>query len=341
MTSSAGWLRGRTFDSILVFGVAAVALLSGWVVVLDPSLFRWVLAVDLLLLGYHHVISTYTRLCFDRQSFRENRFLLFGLPLLILASVVASIQLIGLWTIPTVYLYWQWFHYTRQSYGIAQAYRRKSNGLVTDNQYLNQAIIYLVPLWGILYRSYQAPEKFLWFELRVVPVPEIMVYVAGAAAAIAVGWWAVARILAWQRNQLSIAHTAFVLSQLAVFYVGYYGIEDITYGWLVINVWHNAQYVLFVWLFNTNRFKGGVVQDARFLSYLSQANKWWLYFLTCILLSTGVYVALIGFTSALDGSVLGIGLIVFMTINFHHYVVDAVIWKLRKKPLQKTLGLAG
>jgi len=33
---------------------------------------------------------------------------------------------------------------------------------------------------------------------------------------------------------------------------------------LVLNIWHNAQYVLFVWAFNTNRFKGSLDEKARF-----------------------------------------------------------------------------
>ena len=32
-------------------------------------------------------------------------------------------------------------------------------------------------------------------------------------------------------------------------------------------------------------------------------------------------------------------IIVYQAINFHHYIVDSVIWKVRKKPMQETLGL--
>ena len=33
-------------------------------------------------------------------------------------------------------------------------------------------------------------------------------------------------------------------------------------------------------------------------------------------------------------------IVIYMTVNFHHYIVDGVIWKLRRKPLQQTLGIA-
>ncbi len=29
------------------------------------------------------------------------------------------------------------------------------------------------------------------------------------------------------------------------------------------------------------------------------------------------------------------------TINFHHYIVDELIWKVRRPSLRKTLGIAG
>jgi len=34
-------------------------------------------------------------------------------------------------------------------------------------------------------------------------------------------------------------------------------------------------------------------------------------------------------------------LIVYQTIDFHHHIVDALIWKLRRKPIQQTDGVAG
>jgi hypothetical protein len=41
----------------------------------DARLYPILLLADLWLLGYHHVVATYTRLAFDTQSLRRNRFL--------------------------------------------------------------------------------------------------------------------------------------------------------------------------------------------------------------------------------------------------------------------------
>ena len=39
-------------------------------------------------------------------------------------------------------------------------------------------------------------------------------------------------------------------------------------------------------------------------------------------------------------STLPLMLIAYQTINFHHYVVDSVIWKVRKPALRRTLGIS-
>lgn len=336
-TVTPGWLRERSFDLHFILGIAALALLSGWAVLQDPRLFAPILFADLWLLGYHHVIATYTRLYFDAESRRAHRFLILWLPLLVAAGVVALAFGVGLWTLASVYLYWQWFHYTRQSWGIAQIYRRRSGGLVVDNPQLAKLAFYLLPLWGILYRSYQDPGTFLGLPLVVVPVPEAVVQLVSWAAMIALFWWVGVRIVAWRRGQLPLAHTLYLVSHFAIFYVAYIAIESIDVGWLVVNIWHNAQYIVFVWLFNANRFKGGSDPKARFLSTLSQERNLWLYLVVCVGLSTAIYLTVHTVFSLLAVVPL---MVVYQTLNFHHYIVDGLIWKVRRRSLQKTLGLA-
>lgn len=335
-----GWLRGPAFDLTFIGGIAALALLSGALVVADPRLFGPILLLDLWLLGYHHVIATYTRLCFDAESRRRHSFLLFGLPPLVFGAVALLALGVGLWTIPTIYLYWQWFHYTRQSWGVAQIYRRKAGPLVEESIWLSKAATYLVPLWGILHRSHQAPESFLGMDIWTLPVPGWAVDLAAVAALATVALWALLRVGAWMRGRLPLAHTLFMLSHFVMFYVGYIGIDDMTHGWLVINVWHNAQYVLFVWLFNSNRYQGGIDPKARLLSAISQPSRAWLYFAVCLGITTIFYSAVNGIIGQFSHWGLPLVVIVYQTINFHHYIVDSLIWKVRRKPLQQTLGIA-
>jgi hypothetical protein len=337
--SRAGWLRGFGFDSTFILGVAALAVACGAVVVSNPALFFVMFGLNAWLLGYHHVVSTFTRLTFDKDSLNEHRFLVTWLPLMVLAAVLIACIALGAWLLTTVYLYWQWWHYTRQSYGISRIYQRKA-GL--DNDLLNKLVIYALPVWGILNRSAQAPDKFLFMDVRVVPVPSWLVAVAGAVAVAITGWWFLRVTRDWFLGNLSLAHTLYVCSHLLVFGLGYIAIADINHGWLVLTVWHNCQYLLTVWMFNNNRFKDTVHPKHRFLSFISQRKKVFTYTAVCLFISTAVYGALhysLGWLAAVTATSLPLFIIAFQAINFHHYVVDAVIWKVRRKPIQQNLGI--
>ncbi len=338
---SFGWLRSASFDSFFIGGIVAVAMASTALVVWQPKLFPIVVVADMWLLGFHHVISTYTRLAFDSDSFRTYRFLVLGLPPIVLIGTLSLMGVFGRWILPTIYLYWQWFHYTRQSYGIAQIYRRKAGPLGEEPPLLTKATIYLLPLWGILYRSWQKPATFLDMEIKVLPVPLPVVQGAAVLSLAALGWWVWRQATLWRQGRLPVAYTLYMLSHLAVFTVGYLVVEDISFGWLTINVWHNAQYILLVWMYNNNRFKDGVSPSHWFLSTISQPGRAVTYFVVCLGISTVLYMALQGVFSLLGLSVLALTLIVYQTINFHHYIVDGIIWKVRKPRVRENLGLAG
>lgn len=335
----AGWLRGVGFDSTYIVGIASLAVLCGWVVVSNPALFMAVFVLNAWLLGQHHVISTFTRLTFDKDSLKEHRFLVTWLPILVLAAVIIACLALGGWILTTVYLYWQWWHYTRQSYGVSRIYQRKA-GL--NNDALNKLVIYSLPVAGILYRSWQAPERYLFTEVRVVPVPSWLVAVAGAFALAVIACWILRLTRDWFLGTVHMAHTLYVCSHLVIFGLGYLAIDNINHGWLVLTVWHNCQYILTVWMFNNNRFKETVDPKHRFLSSISRRDRIFTYVAVCLLISTVFYGALrysLGWIAVATATSLPLFAIAFQAINFHHYVVDAVIWKVRRKPIQQNLGI--
>jgi hypothetical protein len=342
-SNAAGWLRGLQFDLMFIAGIALAALACGWMIVGNPKLFLPFFMLNGWLLGYHHVVSTYTRLTFDSASFREHRFLVMWLPLIVLAGVVTACLALGIWVLTSAYLYWQWWHYTRQSYGVSRIYSRKAGLPLKDRA--TTLLIYAVPLWGILYRSYQAPAKYLFADVKVFPVPFWLVVAAGVFSIILAAHWISQQVKAWFEGRLALAHSLYICSHLTIFSIGYVVISDINHGWLVLNVWHNCQYILTVWMFNNNRFKAGVDERHRFLSFISQRRNIALYLLVCLGISTLFYSALsqtLSWAALASGTLSSLPLfaIVYQAINFHHYLVDAVIWKVRKKKLRENLGLA-
>ena len=65
-TRAEGLLRSPDFDMFFIAGIPLLAIATGLLVNYNNDLFLPVLAADLWLLGYHHVVATYTRLAFDK-----------------------------------------------------------------------------------------------------------------------------------------------------------------------------------------------------------------------------------------------------------------------------------
>jgi len=322
------WLRSPSFDLALILGVLALALAMGGIAMTSPALFAGVLVADFWLLAYPHVASTFTRVAFDRQSIRRYWFLLFGLPPLVLAGTAGLTWQGGVIALNTLYFTWQSWHYSRQSYGIARAYNRRA-GSPHGRDRLSDLIIYGFPLWGLACRSSQGNHEFYGMPLHFPQVPELVPIVLGVIAWGGLGLWLVRGRRSAAR---SLGHLLFVLSHVLITTVSYVVIEDITYGWLFINIWHNAQYLLFVWAANTRRFRGGIDPQRRFLSQICQPRWALLYALVCFGVGGLLYASLGAALGRSAWDVLPLVLVVHMAVNFHHYLIDAVIWRAPHRP---------
>ncbi len=327
------WLRGARFDLTLIGGTAAIALLSGAVVVARPDLFVIVLFLDLWLLGYQHVVATFTRIAFDADSFRKHRFLVTGLPLIVVPAVFLIGMTAGAVVITTVYFYWQAFHYTRQSYGIARAYARKQGNASLLRPKLDLALLYGLPLWGVLHRSHQDSAKFLGLDIFFVPVPSVVSQAAGVVAIGLIAWWLVTHVHQMRQGSFTASYSLYMASHVAIFVSGYVLTKNVDHGWLIVNVWHNAQYLLFVWLFNNKTFGSAPEQDDRLISALSRRENAVRYFIVPFALSTVSYAGLYALAALPPLETIAFLFLISQAINFHHYLVDGVIWK-RRRPAQ-------
>ncbi len=328
------WLRNKPFDMFFILGISAIALFSGALVTKQPDLFYTVLTIDLWLLGYHHVISTYTRIGFNLKSIKEHKFLVTIVPLAVIGSVTILTYSFGIWLITTIYLYWQWYHYTRQSWGVSQFYKSKSNNRDYNNPNLNLILFWSIPLWGIAHRSFQAPDTFIKLPISTIPMPEELYLLIKAIAIISIFIWVISKLIELRKGILPIAHTLYMISHFGIFYISYIYISDITIGWLVVNIWHNAQYILFVWLYNNNKFKKGIAPNEKLISTLSQTKNIVLYFAFCLTITTAIYYTVESIVTSLVAL-----MVVYQSINFHHYIVDSQIWKVRKKPMRDIMGI--
>jgi hypothetical protein len=157
-----------------------------------------------------------------------------------------------------------------------------------------------------------------------------VVLALGSAAAVAVGVWMLRGVRDLVRGQFDAAYTLFVASHVSIFLLAYVVIDEGNVGWLAINIWHNLQYVMVVWMVNAKRYARGIDPAARLISTISQPGRVTMYFATCLAISTVVYFGIDRLTAVAFGGGLAATVGIYMGINFHHYIVDALIWKRRR-----------
>jgi len=325
------FIKSESFDAALLALPLLTGLAAATVVLADARLFAVVLVADLWLLGYHHVVATYTRLAFTSAALRSNRFLAVDLLLLMTAGTLALAFTAGAWVVASAFFYLQWFHYMRQGYGISRMYFRATpeGKAIGARDPGADFVIYLVPIYAIAARSATMGGLFLDLPVRIVVLPEVVITALGLLAAAATAAWAARSLASFFRGTLDVLYTCFVLSHIVIFLDAYILIDNPNVGWLAINVWHNFQYVLVVWMMNTKRYAGRVDPAAGFISRISQPGRMAMYFMSCLAISTIVYLVLGRFVLAVGGG-LAVTVGIYMGINFHHYVVDALIWKRRR-----------
>lgn len=329
-----GQVLGRPwFDRMFLFGPVGLAMTLGALATMSPAMFVAVVLVDIWLFASPHVIATYTRIGFDKAHIKKHWFLIFCLPPIVLALVTMVALAYEMGGLFTLYFIAQTYHVTRQSYGIARSYRRADPQTVGPDR-LSDWLIYLFPLWGLLHRCAAAPEVFYGYPIHLPPVASAVSGAAGIAAVAVCLWWGYRQICSALAGQLNTGHSLFVVSHLLVTGVAYLWATDITSGWLVVNIWHNLQYLLFVWAQNVRRdmqwlsvpadrpFSSQDPKDS--MSLLKSVGK---YLAVCWVLGAVMYQALTLAGEQLVWLGLPAVFILHFTVNFHHYLVDGVIWK--------------
>lgn len=335
-TRTSTHVYSQAFDAGLLVLPLGAGVLFASIATATPVLFATLLLADLWLLGYHHVVATYTRLAFDLQTFKTHRFLALDLLVIVTVATVVLALTAGAWVVASAFLYLQWFHYMRQGYGISRMfYRATSPGqdrlaARPARDWVTDLVIYLVPIYGIAQRSATMGDHFLAMPVKTLVLPGPLVLVSAIAAAVAVGLWALRVAGDIARGELDAPYTMFVSSHVVMFMLAYVVIDDVNIGWLAINIWHNVQYVMVVWMVNAKRYARGIDPSARWLSSISQPGRVVAYFATCLGISTLLYVGLARLTPIMLGGGLAATTGVYMGINFHHYIVDALIWKRRR-----------
>jgi len=158
------WIRSAWFDGWFILSPPFLSLL---VVMLLPAQFRATTQMPLVawfglvvLIDVAHVYSTLFRTYFDSGRRRQQRLLLWAVPLGCYLAGVA-LHYAGGWLFWRVLAYLAVFHFIRQQYGFLRLYSRRELG--PRHGWLDTAVIYYATIYPLLYWHFSPPRNFNWF----------------------------------------------------------------------------------------------------------------------------------------------------------------------------------
>ncbi|MEM7411797.1 MAG: hypothetical protein AAF430_16320 [Myxococcota bacterium] len=330
------WL-GRSFvhpayDLLLIGGGASlIALIALWAsgvgVGADSgdaeTLSR--LAVVLFLANSAHFASSTVRLYTKEASFSRHPLLTMGLP-----AVFVGILLLCLWQPELVgrhwqalYLTWSPYHYAAQAFGIASLYCTRAGQPLASNERRWLRIVCLLPFF---YAFLGSPVTGLGWLLSpawitsVPGLPQTLGWLQWVLAGASVGGPAV--LYLWlQRRAVGPMPLVSLLAVLSN------GLWFVVFTYLEAFVWatvfHGLQYLALVLVFHVRERCPG---PAPLRAVAGQALG---FYAACVVLAYLLFQV-----TPYAGWALGFGwaesaILVVATINIHHFVVDAFIWRFR------------
>lgn len=246
-----GWILSARGDAAIFTGpILAAGALIAWAWhrgALRSDMPPWMFALLIVACDVAHVWATAFRVYLDPERFRRRRGLFLGIPLVCFA---AGVVLYGLgadvfWRALAYLAVW---HFVRQQWGWV-AYSRARAGEGAVDRRLDQAVVYAVTLYPIVFWHAHLPRAFQWFvDGDFVALPGVV------AAAGAVLHWAIVAAFVGRQVQHAVRGRGVNLAKLqivATTFVAWYGgivVLDSDVAFTALNVLsHGVPYLAVVW----------------------------------------------------------------------------------------------
>jgi uncharacterized membrane protein YecN with MAPEG domain len=303
---------------VLLFVPAYMALKSGW---LD---YKSLLLLEGFLFAKPHLISTYLRVYSSQTEIKHYQNYTLWLPFFLLSCIGLILYYGGtkwLWLLGSIYFYWQWWHHARQSYGLGRKYQKQLLLEEADQKY-NDAILWSLAVCGILLKSNIAGDYYEGIPLRVLHLP---LYLIGFCLVLTV----LLNLLYWGRQIYLYRHKQIIQKAFlshyglhALVFIVFFGLLPTDLGIIAASFWHCTQYISFVKEHQNQKVHKQILETAIWQKILKPQN-WLLYILIIWLLGFGLHALNKSLTLL---SVYGLVLTFNLSITFHHYWLDAIIW---------------
>jgi hypothetical protein len=320
-------------DTLIIGGLSILV----WIALLafynsaDTQPIFWLSLVLSLVVNYPHFSATVYRLYQSAENIRQFPVTAWGLPLIMVGAVGAS-----LWQPNVVapyllmlFLVWSPYHYSGQTIGLTMVYARRAGFSIGQRERMAlSAFVFSAFVCGVIrFQRNGSSGGFIDFYGMSVPVVPLPDWMDAAAQAV---MWTGALVFAgfaavWCLRQKRLIPPIVLLPALTHFtwFVPGAGLKSF---WIVIPFFHSLQYLL-VALAMQLKIRidvAGGEHSWRRIGF--EARRWGSRnILGGVLLFIGLPAAF----SWLPLPLLTTAGILAAAVNIHHFFVDGVIWKLR------------
>ncbi|MGE4130267.1 MAG: hypothetical protein AB7F86_01445 [Bdellovibrionales bacterium] len=334
------WFLTPSLDLLFVCGgmVWILAGLTGLMLGLgysyqNSATFTIFLLVSVNLLANSHTMATFVRLYHssaNRQSYFEYGFLLI-LPVLGLTWIGARSETMAALFVRLYGILVGW-HYARQVYGLCLLYGLKQGYQIPEVvrlswQLLVWAVSLKVAVTRMIYPDTLArvlnisalPTPILPFE--VFTVAKVFLILVAAACVVLIFWFGI------KRAEWPPLPAVVLLSSMTLFFLSE-GLLDSILWYFIPAFFHGSQYIAVSGVFHMNESGARNIQGvslSRIVTYLLALVG------GGILIYYGIpyFMGWIGFEQRIALAA------VFCVVNFHHFLTDGAIWRLRTFSIRK------
>lgn len=253
---------------------------------LYPTSFNVLFLINIWVFSLPHTFATLTRS--DRRS--PNHLLLtMGLLILFTIAVMTFANTSGLVLLYSLYFYWQQFHYGKQNLGIAGWEVGEKVSVLDQVFYLSIVALSLCGLLGNGAQGFFGYTLYFPFNLQFSKI----------------ALFASISLLTVLYIQLKPKHLRPAIEHSLIFSLSYLYSEHFVLGWLLLNVFHNLQY----------------------LKFMKDYEKKTSYLIAPALLTGLLFLTQFHMFNNLILFSLPLSLTTMLALNFTHYTLDSLIWK--------------
>jgi hypothetical protein len=214
----------------------------------------------------------------------------------------------------------QTWHANRQNFGIMRRYMRMAGSdPASPVNRLAEALVELVP-WAAVATCLVTPStRYLGYPISLPPLGALTPVCAtlwGACAVLALTYTAF-ELRQWRAGSFVPGRALCVVAGCVVNTVAWVFVGEISWAYLVVSTWHALQYIAYV-----HAFRAAPPPRAQVVK---------LAFTPHILILALAGLALYGFFNGLAWLIPPAVVVAHLSMNFHHYLSDALIWRVPGK----------